>query len=520
MNRPQPSSSAQRPQPTLRVLGRLPYVAPSSEDSAGVSESEPSLNHTPLALSEPVRRGLIYGVATLLILGGLWYIVSRKTDNTELASKSPDKSWEVQMPRPDAPEAPAWSPHNSGEMQAQSAQAQESSVPVGSFAGPQTPAKSPLGFDLPPGNSWGQPTATENAFAQPAETAGVPYSPQTANAGAPYSAFEAQTAFNGWNGGASNGFANPQSMSAFPQGVVTTPPWVNAAGQPSAGQPGGFTAERLPLNQGETALQPTSPSGPVVMRNPYVVSGNTPGATLPSGLDQAGYTATSTPTGMATGPYGTPSLGPAAPTPNAWSASGYPTMPYEAVASRPRNDWQTPAVSNVQQPTSGYPANTQPAMSGWNQAGYGVTSLVPAAAIQDASASSAGYPSATYPQSDGSMSTTQQLPGWKPSPPVPSFPSWNVPPSHATPSPSYPGSTNPYPPANRPNPQPDWGQDPGVVPATYANSVNADSRLPQWSYPSTQNPSATSVPNTNTTSPQYPSTGQTGYGLYPSTTLR
>ncbi len=515
MNRPQPSSSAQRPQPTLRVLGRLPYVAPSSEDANGVPEPESSLKQAPFVLSDPIRRGLVYGLATLLVLGAVWYIVARKTDNTELAGKGSDKPWEVQTPRPDAPEAPAWNPYNSSQMPAQSAQAQESPTPVGSFGGSQAPTKSPLGFDLPPGNSWGQSPVPENTFAQPAEAVSSPYRSQVAYVSAPYSPYQAQGTTDGWNGEANNGFANPQPTSAPVQGVVATPPWVNAAGQPT-----GFTEDSRPVTQAESTQQTTIPGGPVVMRNPYVVSANAPAA-LPSGMDQATYAPTTSPSGMAATPYGTPASGAVAPTSNAWSTPGYPATPYEAVASRPRNDWQTPAVSNVQQPGAAYPPAAQPPVSGWNQAAFGTTNLVPAGAIPDTSASGVGYPSAGDPQTNG-MSATQQLPGWNasPSPVGPSGPGWNVPPSPATSSPAYPGSTNPYPPANRANTQPDWGQDPGVVPATYANPANPESRLPQGSYPTTQNPSATWLPNANTAPAQYPSTGQTGYGLYPATTLR
>jgi len=534
MNRPHSSSSAQRPQPTLRVLGRLPYVAPASTETPNDAEPETTFTGVSFAMNDSVRRGLIYGLIAVAILGVTWYLVARKTDKSQLASKDSEKPWEVHVPRPDAPEAPAWGPYESGQPAVQSAQAQQS--PGGGPAlGSATPTtKSPLGFDLPAGNGWGQPPFSETTTNHyPNGMVGPAYGTQQQNTTPAPQAYQVQATPESLSAGMPagsmpTGSPFPTQPSNATQAFAPTPPWANAAGQSFASQPSGFAGDSQPVFQAGNPAQSPIAGAPTIVRNPYVtdvspsVANGNPGTANP-----AAYSPVPAANLADAGQY-TPSNGTA---PNgtlpAWSGGTGEPGSYQAaayLASRPGNEWGVPPTSTPQQASAGNASNPQFPAS-WNQTNaYGSTALAPAGINQNATAPATMYGSSGYPQESWGPANVQQPSNWNTTPPVSPavVPGWNLPASQPTSSPNYPGATNPYSPSDRSNTMPASGQDSQVVPATYANPANGDPRLPQGSpYPTTHYPSTGWTPNASNPVPnQYPVTGQTGYGLYPSTTLR
>jgi hypothetical protein len=529
MNRPQPSSQIQRPQPTLRVLGRLPYVAPPSDESTMVSEAESPTMGSPLFVTDSVKRGLIYGLVALTILAATWYFVSRKSGKTELA-KNGDNTWEVQPPRPDAPEAPTWNPYGeAGPSVIQAAQAQNSSGPASSLTSSTPTVRSPLGFELPPGNGWGQPSSPDSAVSYPSDASGVVNSWQP-NMGQSPASHQAQTSFDAIQGnvGAISPFPNPSALQ--PAGSAPVPPWANAAGQAPATQPAAYTAESYPAAASQNPVQPAMPGSPAVVRNPYVIS-ETPatGNSFASPVNPAVYPAAPANVVSGAGSYspagtGPMNCGPA--TPNGWptAASEQGAQQAEAyLASRPGNQWGTPSPSSTWQAGAAYPTAPQSPASGWDQTrSYGTIQPTSVGGNQAVSLPSGGYPSPTYPQGNWNLPSGQQPSGWNESSLVPpTAPAWNIPTGQPAQSPNYPTSPGSFSPVDRSNTLPNTSGDSQVVPATYARSTPTDVSMSQGSYPTSLYPSTNGPSNAVNTAPaQYPSTGQTGYGLYPATTLR
>jgi len=524
MNRPHSSSSSpQRPQPTLRVLGRLPYVAPSSTETANVVEPEPPLAGFSFTLNDSVRRGLIYGLIAVAILGVTWYLVARKTDKSEVASKDGEKPWEVHVPRPDAPEAPTWNPYDSTHPPVQSAQAQQSPDLGTAFGSTAPSTKSPLGFDLPPGNGWGQPALPESATGYPSGSAGAAYSEQQ-NTNSISQTYQVQATPDSPSAGVSSGSPFPNQASNSVQGLAPTPPWANAAGQPFAGQVSGFAGPPQPVGQPGATAPSSVPGAPAIVRNPYVADVNSSAANgMPGVANPAAYNPVPAPNFAQAAPY-LPSNGTApSGTFPTWSGGTGEPNPNQAtayLASRPGNEWGSPTP---QQTPAVNPSSPQFPPS-WSQNGYGNTALTPAGANQNGSTPATAYRSSGYPQENWDVPASQPSSGWNGVSPVSpaTVPGWNLPATQPPSAPSYPGPNTPYAPADRSNTWPATGQDSQVVPATYANPATGEPQLPQGSpYPTTHYPSTGWTPNVSNPVPsQYPTTGHTGYGLYPSTTLR
>lgn len=544
MNRPHTSSQTQRTKPTLRVLGRLPYVASSPEDSTPVSDPAPATDEGLFVLTDPIKRGLVLGVAVVAILSITWYFVSRKSGNSELADKHSDQAWEVQTPRPDAPEAPVWNPNgDAGQSPIQSAQAQAAPGFDGLFSDSTSVTRSPLGFELPPGNGWGQPSLQEDAPIYPNNAtiaAASANSWQQPAAGQALPSYQAQT---GLEPAAGVGTTSPLASQSALQFATSAPPppWVNAASQPSGTQPAGFVTETYSAVPARAPVQSAIPGSPAVVRNPYVGEAssqvsdplanpaNAPpypampvtafsnsGQFSPGGTGQRGYESS-----PASGWPTTANQQPAQP------AQAY-AQPAEAyLASRSANQWGTAAPTSGWQPNVAYPNAPQGQGATWDQANrLGNAPLAPIGGNQTVAANngfaSPTYPQATYPQGNWNIPGGQQPTGWGDSAVAPSaVPAWNVPPGQPPQAPSYPSTPSPLSPMERSNTAPSVGGDSQVVPATYARPTPTSVSASQGWSPRGVYPSAgTTASGVSAAPSQYPSTGQTGYGLYPATTVR
>lgn len=526
MNRAQPSSPIQRPQPSLRVLGRLPYVAAQSDESTVVSEAESPATESSLFVTVSVKRGLIYGLVALTILVATWYFVGRRSGKSELA-KNGDDTWEVQPPRPDAPEAPTWNPYGeAGPSAIQSAQAQSSVGTGSSMTSSTSTVRSPLGFELPPGNGWGQPSSYDSATSYPSDASESVNSWQS-NVGQPPASYQAQTGFETVPGGTTAISPSPNQSALQPSGAV--PPWANAAGQTLAAQPAAYGGENYPTAAWQNSAQPPMPGSPAVVRNPYVNVASAPtGDSFASPVNPAAYpaasaTAISDPGSYSPAGTGPMNYGPGGP--NGWPAAASQEGSQRAdayLASRPGNQWGTPSPSGTWQADAAYPASSQSPTVGWDQTRpYGNIPPTPVGGNQAVSPPSGGYASPTYPQSQWSLPSGQQPSGWNESSLVPPpAPAWNIPTGQPAQSPSYSTPPSSSSPVDRSNTWPNTGGDSQVVPATYARSAPTDAAMSQGSYPTSVYPSTNGPSNVVNPAPApYPSTGQT-YGLYPATTLR
>ncbi|MGQ9769716.1 MAG: hypothetical protein ACUVQG_04100 [Thermogutta sp.] len=541
MNRPYTSSKTQRTKPTLRVLGRLPYVASSPEESTMVSDPAPAPEKGLFDLTDPIKRGLLLGVGVVAILGVTWVFIGRKSSKTELANRDSTPAWEVQTPRPDAPEAPAWNPNEvASQSPVQLAQAQASPGFDGLFSYPTSETKSPLGFDLPPGNGWGEPLSQENTPVYPPNAAGSPGSWQQPTVGQPLPSSQAQTSFEAVPelGIASPLVNRPVLQASAPAPV---PPWVNAAGQPGAAQPAGFVAEDYSPVPVQPVAQSGMPSSPGVLHNPYVGDPNPAvSEAYPNPANSPAYPVTSVNAFSNSGQFsssGTGQRGYERSPASVWSTtrSQQPAQPAEAYfASRPGNQWATPAPSTSHNPSHAwqlnpaYPNAPQSPVANWDQPNQlGNTPPAPAGASQPGVVANSGvpsprYPQATYPQGNWNLPGGQQPANWGNVPVVsPAAPASNVAPGQPAQTPSYPATPNPLSPADRSNALPATTGDSQVVPATYARPTPPSPPASQgWSpagaYPST----GTTASGVSAAPSQYPSTGQTGYGLYPATTVR
>ena len=549
MNKPLHTDDASS-QGTVRVLARLPYVG--GEQESVPEHSTYPFRATPVSFfSDPIRRGLALGVAVVLLLGVIWFIAGRGK-KSEIASNAQNKPWETAVPRPDAPEAPAWSPPSVSlpSESVQSTQAQ----PFGAAGDSHLVTRSPLGFELPPGNGWGSPqeNSLNTSSTQPSLTAGQPIlaweNPQATQASPALPPVQTQM--------------TPQYDVAPVNASGNSPtPWANAAGF-AANSPG--STPMNPTPQGYASVAPAGPTAPSsagpaqIVRNPYfnsqpVAQSANASPTQPA----ADFTASNNSWGQPV----SATLPASWPTPVELQPPSAAVGPSAVIASRPNApDFAQPATSpRVQNSISaaGYPQASQ-----WNMpsttAGssvYSHASSVSSAAPQNTwgnSTSQLSSPGSPIPSIGGNPSNygpySNAVPGSQPayqgsvglqtpqqSPAYngPSAGLWGdsramgpgqtVQPGQNQQAPVYPStdSYRYYGPTSQPGTQ--QPHDNQVVPATYAN--------PSWgnylngSGPSPMGPTApTGRPQqqqAGTSADQlYPTTGQTGYNLYPTSVLR
>lgn len=515
MDRHHPAEHARAQDSSVRVLARLPYVR--EETMTEASPIAPMRSVYSTLFSDPIRRGLAIGVAVIMLLGVIWLFAGR--GKKEVASPTGGQDWQNAVPRPDAPEAPPWNAGQSALSEnTQSTQAQ----PV-DFAGSSVATKSPLGFDLPPGNGWGSPSVGQFAPPGDANTVSQGSTVLSWERGAAASPAVVQSippVAGEMPPGVSSGFAQSQPGQS--------PPWVNAAGH------GGITA-----GSGEIAGRPST-AGPAtanagVVRNPYV-------AQPPVWAGDAGSTGQNTPVGYAaavTAGQERLAMAPAAPavsgwpapvalqppaSPTAWQQSA-PAPSYPPAPQGPYNNAGLPNASGVSTQWNAPSENTN-LFLGAGYAAPNYQGLSPAPGAQPAGVT-AGHPatSSTYSGTVPEATTpfTQMPTGYPSTTPG----GWNIP-TGTQPAPQFiPNQDNQLYPStdsyrsNRSSvPSQTLGaSDSQVVPAAYANpqwqaaSVpGSSSTAPAWRSNQTQSPAPSSQ--------SYPTTGQNSYSLYPTATLR
>lgn len=213
-------------------------------------------------LEKPVWRGIALGSVVIVLLAVVWFFSGRGRNDSGGVTDEKGR-WQVPVPQPDAPEAPRWgsnltsSPNSAqsgvGEPTSAAWEGWNSPSNPAPFAQTEMPSKSPLGFDLPPGNRWGdaartdaasRPTAmpTQQPYSQPGTALPVPsYAPQ----GVP--AFASRQP--AWN--------DPALSQPSPS-PAQQPSWANAASNnPSESQPAG--GAQAPVQDGQ----------PYTVQNPY-----------------------------------------------------------------------------------------------------------------------------------------------------------------------------------------------------------------------------------------------------------
>lgn len=530
---------------TVRVLAKVPYV--NENDAPQGAPSHPyrvaRLGFLAYLLSDPVRRGLALGTAATLLLGTIWFFATRS--RKEVAQNPNSKPWEVAVPRPDAPEAPAWNPTGStGSESVQSTQAQPVATPA-SYG----PTKSPLGFDLPPGNGWGAPEGTVATFGS-GETNLV-----TSPGGSPFLNWERPAPGGPMDGSVMASASSSQQVPSESAPMGQPLPWANAAGYPSQAAvspvPGPSPAGYFPGQAGTQA----DASG--VVRNPY--------------YDASGPHSTSVVQGAGSGnwsgvPGGTPGVPAGWPAPVSLQPPANP-QPSLSLASRPATGPVVGSFPTVGTGVSGGSVSAAPtAATGWgtplNGDGRLATYTAPSYASPQAPwAGAVQAPQAVQPQASSPAGSSQQAafgsatawrgvdsayPATQAAPsagqlpnaaPVPVYPStspgpWSLPTagSEST-GPRAGGQEVPYYPSTdsfRSSPQSTQPlnappADPQVVPATYANPNSRSGGVGTSSPPAANwdfRRGATTWPSAPPASQPYPTTGQAGYNLYPSSTLR
>ncbi|MGB9689341.1 hypothetical protein [Thermogutta sp.] len=548
MNKPLHTDDAPS-QGTVRVLARLPYVG--RERETGPEQATYPFRATPTPFfSDPIRRGLALGVAAVLLLGVIWFIAGRGK-KSEIASNGQDKPWQTAVPRPDAPEAPAWSPPSvslPGEG-VQSTQAQ----PFGLATDSQPVTRSPLGFELPPGNSWGSPqeNPVNSPAIQPASTTGEPIlaweNPQLTQGSPGPVAMQAQ--INSQYG------MPPVSPSGNP-----STPWANAAGF-GANPPGPTPMNSTPYGYaGVAPVAPTaaSPAGSgQIVRNPYF--NNQPvaqSANVPLNQSAGDFTPGDNPWGQPV----TATLPASWPTPVELQPPSTVSGPSVIVASRP-NAPQFAQPSGSPTVPSSAPGTGYPQAAQWNlpspTAGSSNYSNAPSASV-DVPQNAWGNPMSQLPAPGHTLPSTGGnsldgglysngvrvsqsgyqgpvgTPGQQQSPAYngPSATVWGDPrtaapgqmlqPGQNQQGPSYPStdSYRYYGPTSQPGAQ--QPHDNQVVPATYANPSwgNQMNAFAPGSTGATASPGSSQRQVGTSTDQLYPTTGQTGYNLYPTSVLR
>ncbi|MBC7353414.1 MAG: hypothetical protein H5U08_13720 [Thermogutta sp.] len=546
MNKPLHTDDAPS-QGTVRVLARLPYVG--GERETGPEQAAYPSRATPTSFfSDPIRRGLALGLAAVLLLGVIWFIAGRGK-KSEIASNGKEKPWETAVPRPDAPEAPAWSPP-SVSLPAEGVQSTQAQ-PFGLAGDSQPVTRSPLGFELPPGNSWGSPqeNPANTPAAQPPLTTGQPIltweNPQATQASPAPATMQAQ--MNAQYG------VPPMNPSGNP-----STPWANAAGF-AANSPAATPMN--PVSQGYASVAPAGPAAvssagsAQIVRNPYF--NNEPVAqsvNVPSNQSAGDFTPGDTTRGQPV----TATLPASWPTPVELQPPSAVNGPSAVIASRPNAPpfAQPTTPPSVQTPGSaaGYPQAGQWNVPSADSAAYSSGPSVSGSVPQNTWGNSAGQlpsPGSPIPSTGGNPSNvglySNGLPSSQPAyqGPVgvqtqpqspykgPSAAVWGdsrtavpaQPPQNGQnqQAPVYPStdSYRYYGPTSQPGTQ--QPHDNQVVPAAYAN--------PSWgchlnsSTPSPMGPTAptgrSQQQQAGTSADQlYPTTGQTGYNLYPTSVLR
>lgn len=422
---------------------------------------------------KPVWRGIALGGVVIVLLAAVWFFSGRGRNDSGGMTDSAGR-WQVPVPQPDAPEAPRWdanaaSPGNSAQAEAgqQAWGGWNHSNNAAAFPQPETPSKSPLGFDLPPGNRWGDSTATnegqlptgmtpQQSYAQPGAALPVPsYPPQGIPAGSQ------QTAWSG------PGSQQPEFAQA-PQ-----PSWANAA---SSG------TRDLQANGNATA--PAQDGQPYTVQNPYYQpwAGAQTVAQSPAGNGEAA------PSGA---------MPPASTWPVPSSQAAPPNMP----ATYPQSRY---AQANTQ--TYGYSAQPSYASPG----------------AEERVAFRGG-------NGDSAPATAGYVPAYSPNLNRPGAPSWNADaatnsayPDSTSGAPAWGQPTNPSLPAAVPGSQPQV-VDPAVIRADYSRTSaptagaypsSPTATGPAYAPAASANPSPYYYPSTSGNAPVYPQTSTSTWNTY------
>lgn len=419
---------------------------------------------------KPVWRGIALGGVVIVLLAAAWFFSGRGRNGSGGMTDSEGR-WQVPVPQPHAPEAPRWNSHlTSSSNSAQSVAGQQapsgwdwsSSGNPSSFVQTEAPTKSPLGFDLPPGNRWGDSAGTDlgshptsmpaqQPYTQSGTTLPVPsYAPQ----GIPVSAAQ-QTA---WSDPASTW---PSSSQPSQPSQSLQPSWANAA------------SSNMPEPQSTAATQaPFSEGRPYTVQNPYYQAWNgAPAVASQSGVSDTPLLPSAPPSGVSTS---APTWG--LPSPQAAT----PAMP----ATYPQGSY---AQANA--PSYRYPTASPYASSAADER----------VAFRE-SQSGPGFAAGNY------------VPAYSPSSNRPQAPIWNT---DATMNSAYPAS---------PNGASGWGSPmdpsvPGAAPGTQPQVV--DPAVVRADYSRTGAPVAAGTPSaTNPPAPKYvpAQSGNPAPYYYPSTT--
>lgn len=404
-------------------------------------------------LEKPVWRGVALGSVVIVLLAAVWFFSGRGRNDSGGVTDSNGR-WQVPVPQPDAPEAPRWgSDLTSSPTSAQPGVGQATATAWDGWNSPSTagpvaqtaaPSKSPLGFDLPPGNRWGDAAITDAGSPPTGMAAQQQYAPPGAALPVPSYAPQGVSAFASrppaWNDPAS---------SQPPLPAAQQPSWANAASNnfsetPSAG-----------------AGQPSVQDGqPYTVQNPYYQPWTGPQAVA---QNSSGYA------------NSTPSSGPTWAAPSSQTAA--PTMP---------TTYPQGAYSQASAQSYGYPA-TPP---------YASPAVDERVAFRGNGRDS-GSPDAGYVPAYSPNLNRPSAPSWN----------QNASPNSAYPAPSGEASgwgrpADPSLPASGGQPQ---VVDPAVVRADYARtSVPAATGYPVVPNPS--NPTYTPAPSANSSPYYYPST--------------
>lgn len=552
MNRAQTPETAFSREGTVRVLAKVPYVSedPAPSDAPGSPHRAPRPGFLTYFLSDPVRRGLALGTAVTVLLGAVWFFATR--DGKQVAQNTGDKPWEAAVPRPDAPEAPAWNPAgNSTTAAVQSTQAQ----PLGASAS-YGPTKSPLGFDLPPGNGWGPP---EGAIS--AATPGDGNLPGTAG-GLPILSWE-RPSLPPSPVGPADGLLTSSGPASQQGPVQSAPveqalPWANAtaytSGTVASAAPGISPA---PYSPAQVTPQ-TGASG--VVRNPYYESPAI-GSASPAPATAAGGWSSGGPNGP------TPGVPPGWPAPVSLQPPSNVQAPSMSIAARPATGPGSGGFPSVAAGVPGGPLaspsaaatawgnspNTEGSLTSYSPSTYGSPqtpwsgggqvpqamqpqvpgtsgfySPAPAANSSSWGAGGSAYPGTQAGPSAGPFSNVSPAPVY----PTTSPGTWSLPtPGSDAAAPRVPGQETPYYPSTdsfrsgRPATQPMNAApaDSQVVPATYANPNSRSTPIGTSPQPGTTwdaSRGSGTWPSTTPATQPYPAMGQAGYNLYPSSTLR
>ncbi|MGQ9604965.1 MAG: hypothetical protein ACUVTW_02115 [Thermogutta sp.] len=481
------SSAADVRAPDAQLPGVITKLPDLSGPDSELNEFE-TISYGGFAMWEkPVWRGLALGGVVIVLLAAVWFFSGRGRNNSGGMTDSEGR-WQTPVPQPDAPEAPRWNSNlASSPNSAQPGTGQQGppgwnwSTPGHStpFAQTETPTKSPLGFDLPPGNRWGDSAGmdvgshpsgvpAQQSYAQAGTALPVPsYAPQ----GIPASAAQ-QTA---WIDPASTW---PSSSQPSQPSQSLQPSWANAA------------SSNMPEPQPTAATQaPSSEGQPYTVQNPYYQAWQgTPGVAQQPGGSQ------------------NPSL-PSAP--SAGMSASVPTWglasPQAATPAMPTTYPQSPyAQSNA--PSYGYPAASPYAS--------------PAAEERLAFRGSQAGPAS---------SATNYVPAYSPGLNYPQAPTWNT---DATMNSAYPASPNGASgwgspadssvPGAAPGPQPQV-VDPAVVRADYSrtgspvavgNPSSTNPPAPAYVPAQSGNSAPYYYPSTTGSAPAYPQTSTSTWNTY------